>query len=167
LEELMNLTQLASLRRRCGQPISRRHFVRSATSALAAGAALTSGVWTPLASASEPEHEHDAANPVPIPIGSFGFHVNAPGFPGNDPVDADPSTITDFQGFTGLAYISGMVSRTDRRTHAKVDSHFCFPTCDSWMANIGASTAVFAGARSGSYELTSTRTPVWRSNSMT
>jgi len=41
---------------------------------------LTSGVWTPLASASGREHDHDAANPVPIPIGSFGFRVNAPGF---------------------------------------------------------------------------------------
>ena len=122
----MNLTQLASLRRRRGQPVSRRHFVRSATGALAAGAALTSGVWTPLTSASEREHEHDPANPVPIPIGSFGFHVNAPGFPGLDPVDADPSTITDFQGFTGLAYISGMVSRTDRHTQAKVELPFLF-----------------------------------------
>jgi hypothetical protein len=118
----MNLTQLASFRQRHGRPLSRRHFVRSATGALAAGAALTSGVWTPLASA----HERDPANPVPIPIGSFGFHVNAPGFPGLDPVDADPSTITDFQGFTGLAYISGTVSRTDRHTHAKVELPFLF-----------------------------------------
>ena len=118
----MNLVQLASLRRRRGQPVSRRHFVRSATGALAAGAALTGGVWTPLVSASE--HEHEPMNPVPIPIGSFGFHVNAPAF--LDPVDADPSTITDFQGFTGLAYVSGIVSRTDRRTHAKVDLPYLF-----------------------------------------
>jgi hypothetical protein len=75
-------------------PLSRRHFVRSATGAIAAGAALTSGLWTPL---SAKEREHDPANPVPIPIGSFGFHVNAPAF--LDPVDADPSTITDFKGF--------------------------------------------------------------------
>src|SRR6266478_4033924 len=80
LEEPMNLAQLASLRRRRGHPLSRRHFVRSATGALAAGAALTSGVWTPLASAGEREHERNPANPVPIPIGSFGFHVNAPAF---------------------------------------------------------------------------------------
>jgi hypothetical protein len=120
----MNLIQLASLRRRRGQPLSRRHFVRSTTGALAAGAALTSGVWTPLAAASERGQPHDLANPVPIPIGSFGFHVNAPIFV--DPIDADPSTITDFQGFTGLAYISGMVSRTDRHTNAKVDLPFLF-----------------------------------------
>ena len=118
----MNHAQLASLRRRRGHPLSRRHFVRSATGALAAGAALTSGVWTPFVSAEGREHDHDPANPVPIPIGSFGFHVNAPAF--LDPVDADPSTITDFQGFTGLAYISGMLSRTDRRTQAKVELPF-------------------------------------------
>ena len=118
----MNLAQLASLRRRRGRPLSRRRFVRSATGALAAGAALTSGVWTPFVSAHEREHDHDPANPVPLPIGSFGFHVNAPVF--LDPVDADPSTITDFQGFTGLAYINGMVSRTDRRTQAKVELPF-------------------------------------------
>jgi len=118
----MNLAQLASLRRRRGRPLSRRRFVRSATGALAAGAALTSGVWTPFVSAHEREHDHDPANPVPLPIGSFGFHVNAHVF--LDPVDADPSTITDFQGFTGLAYISGMVSRTDRRTQAKVELPF-------------------------------------------
>jgi hypothetical protein len=119
----MNLIELASLRRRRGQPLSRRHFVRSATGAVAAGAALTSGVWTPLA-ASARGPEHDVANPVPIPIGSFGFHVNAPAV--LDPIDADPSTITDFQGFTGLAYISGMVSRTDRHTNAKIDLPFLF-----------------------------------------
>jgi hypothetical protein len=118
----MNLAQLASLRRRRGRPLSRRRFVRSATGALAAGAALTSGVWTPFVSAEGREHDHDPANPVPIPIGSFGFHVNAPAF--LDSVDADPSTITDFQGFTGLAYISGMLSRTDRRTQAKVELPF-------------------------------------------
>ena len=119
----MNPAQLMSLRRRRGQSLSRRHFVRSATGALAAGAAFARGMWTPLA-AKERDHEHDPANPVPIPIGSFGFHVNAPGIPGLDPIDADPSTITDFKGFTGLAYISGMVSRTDRRTHEKVDLPF-------------------------------------------
>jgi hypothetical protein len=77
------------------------------------------GVWRPLAA-----HERDAANPVPIPVGSFGFHVNAPGLPGLDPLDADPSTITDFHGFTGLAYISGRVIRTNRKSHEKVELPF-------------------------------------------
>lgn len=33
-----------------------------------------------------------------------------------DPIDAEPSTITDFNGFVGLAYISGMVTRTNTAT---------------------------------------------------
>ena len=121
----MNVIQLASLRRR-GQPLSRRQFVRSSAGALAAGAALTTGVWTPIASAHGHPDDRRSPNPVPIPIGSFGFRVNAPGFPGADPIDTDPSTITDFHGFTGLAYISGSVVRTDRHTHQSVELPFLF-----------------------------------------
>jgi hypothetical protein len=116
----MNLKELTTLRRRRARQLSRRQFVRGASGVLAAGTAMASGIWTPLA-AKEPDRE---ANPVPIPVGSFGFHVNAPGIPGLDPIDADPSTITDFHGFTGLAYISGVVTRTDRRTNAKVQLPF-------------------------------------------
>jgi hypothetical protein len=43
--------------------------------------------------------------------------VFAPGSePGFDPPDAEPSTITDFNGFIGLAYISGTVTRTNTAT---------------------------------------------------
>jgi hypothetical protein len=35
---------------------------------------------------------------------------------GIDPVDAEPATITDFNGFVGLAYISGEVTRTNTET---------------------------------------------------
>ena len=34
-----------------------------------------------------------------------------------DPIDAEPSTITDFNGFVGLAYINGTVTRTNTKTH--------------------------------------------------
>jgi hypothetical protein len=34
----------------------------------------------------------------------------------SDPVDAEPSTITDFNGFVGLAYLSGTVTRTNTTT---------------------------------------------------
>jgi hypothetical protein len=40
----------------------------------------------------------------PTPDGSF------------DPIDAEPSTITNFNGFVGLAYISGTVTRTNTAT---------------------------------------------------
>ena len=42
------------------------------------------------------------------------FHVFGPA--AIDPVDAEPSTITDFNGFVGLAYISGTVTRTNTAT---------------------------------------------------
>ncbi len=42
------------------------------------------------------------------------FHVFAPALP--DPIDAEPATITDFNGFDGLAYISGTVTQTNTAT---------------------------------------------------
>jgi len=45
-----------------------------------------------------------------------GFHVYGPGLPGLDPPDSEPSTITDFKGVVGLAFISGTVVRTRRST---------------------------------------------------
>ena len=128
----MNIVQLASLRRSHGQsrpaptphpvlsPVSRRSFVRTTAGVIAAGAAATAAPLESLVSA------HGSNEPVPIPIGSFGFHVNAPGFPGLDPPDADPSTITDFHGFVGLAYISGTVVRTNRNTREKIELPFLF-----------------------------------------
>jgi hypothetical protein len=42
----------------------------------------------------------------------------------SDPVDAEPSTITDFNGFVGLAYISGTVTRTNTATGEVLTSPF-------------------------------------------
>ena len=33
-----------------------------------------------------------------------------------DPADAEPSSITDFNGFVGIAFISGTVTRTNVKT---------------------------------------------------
>jgi|SRR5262245_23245799 len=91
--------------------MSRRQFTRTAASAAAFGAALGSGLG--LVSARQ-SHE-----PKPIPGGTpllgGGFHVFGPGL--IDPADAEPSSITDFNGFIGLAFISGMVTRTNRKTN--------------------------------------------------
>src|SRR5882762_10444335 len=95
--------------------ISRRGFAR-----IAAGAAFSAGVWIPgLAEAKEKDEK--ASQPVPIRGGSpklgGSFHVFGPTPGGSfDPIDAEPSTITDFNGFVGLSYISGTVQRTDKRT---------------------------------------------------
>ena len=100
--------------------ISRRGFAR-----IAAGAAFSAGVWIPgLAEAKEKdekEKEKKSSQSVPIRGGSpklgGSFHVFGPTPGGSfDPIDAEPSTITDFNGFVGLAYISGTVQRTDKRT---------------------------------------------------
>ncbi len=93
-------------------PRSRRQFMRSAAGV--AGAAVGWQVLSPsLAFADEP-------NPRPIPGGiqPFGpgtevFHLFLPG-PG-----AEPSTITDFDGFTGLAAIGGTGTGTDPETGDK------------------------------------------------
>jgi hypothetical protein len=68
----------------------------------------------------------DGAAPVPIPGGSPAivaltgqlFHVYGPAAPDFDPPDAEPSTITDFNGEIGLAYIDGLCRRTDTTTGA-------------------------------------------------
>ena len=57
--------------------------------------------------------------PVPIPGGSpalgGSYHVFGPA--AFDPIDAEPITITDFNGAVGLAYISGMVTQTNTTTN--------------------------------------------------
>jgi hypothetical protein len=67
---------------------------------------------------------HGAVTPVPIPGGSPAiaelagglFHVYGPGAEGVDPPDAEPITITDFDGLIGLAYLNGTVRRTNTVT---------------------------------------------------
>jgi hypothetical protein len=93
--------------------MSRRQFIRTAAGMAAVGTALGAGVWSPGEAMAHQAHE-----PVHIPGGTppGEFHVFGPGFPGFDPEDAEPSTITDFNGFLGLAYISGEVTRTNTAT---------------------------------------------------
>jgi hypothetical protein len=91
---------------------SRRQFLGAA-----AGAAGLALAWKSGLALADP-----AGEPVPIPggfkIGSTLFHVFAPGA-GNNPPDLELSTITDFNGFVGLAYISGMCTETNHVTGAK------------------------------------------------
>jgi hypothetical protein len=94
--------------------LSRRQFVLTATGT---AAGVTLGVslrHAPAAAASTP------GTPRPIPGGFVAgdtlFHVFAPGFPNSDPADAEPATITDFDGVVGLAYLDGMCTRTNTKT---------------------------------------------------
>jgi hypothetical protein len=110
--------------------LSRRGFARIAAGA-AASAALGAGMMPTLAGAEE----KGPSSPIPIPNGTpvlgGAFHVFGPA--AFDPPDAQPATITDFNGFVGLAYISGTVSETNRHTGAVrslpfVDSDMRFMT---------------------------------------
>jgi hypothetical protein len=116
----MNITGL-----RAPRCTSRRHFVRTTAAAMGAGAVVSSGLWSPALAAAR-----RAADPQPIPGGSpllgGGFHVYGPGFPDFDPPDSEPSSITDFNGFVGLAYISGSVVRTHKRTGESESLPFLF-----------------------------------------
>jgi len=97
------------------QGMSRRGFTRTAGGA--AVLASTVGLWKPtLAQAkewSDPQHL-----PGGTPVLGGGFHVFGPA--AFDPVDAEPAKITDFNGFVGLAYISGMVTQTNNKTGEKL-----------------------------------------------
>jgi hypothetical protein len=76
-------------------------------SAAAAGLVVGSRILPPGTALAHGSHE-----PVPIPGGTpllgGSFHVYAPGF---DPVDAEPATITDFNGFSGITFVSGSCTR--------------------------------------------------------
>ena len=85
------------------------------------GGSLGSALWTPALAAPK-----GAFTPVPIPTGSPSlggpFHVFGPA--AFDPIDAEPVTITNFDGFAGLAYISGMVTQTNTKTGEKARCPF-------------------------------------------
>jgi hypothetical protein len=96
--------------------MSRRQFIRTAAGVAAVGTTLGACVWRP-----GQARAHQAHEPLAIPGGTpdlgHTFHVFGPAFPGgSDPDDAEPSTITDFNGFIGLAYLNGTVTRTKSAT---------------------------------------------------
>ena len=107
----MNLHRSLGARGFAASLVSRRQFVRTSAGGIV-GAMLGSGILRPSIAQA-----FAGSDPVPIPGGTpllgGGFHLWAPGF---DPIDADPSTITDFNGFVGLAYISGTVTRRHKTT---------------------------------------------------
>ena len=94
--------------------MSRRHFLRGAAAATALGAAATAGL-------ARNRHADAAApgiglvTPIPYGLDFFGdgrlFHVEAPPFFGDD-----PSTVHNLRGTSGIAFIDGLVDRTNRKT---------------------------------------------------
>ena len=109
--------------------VSRRTFVHSTAGALVAGATVGNGrLRSAFAQVPNP------SDPIPIPGGTAAlggaFHVFAPA--AFDPVDAEPITITNFNGFVGLAYVSGMVTRR-KRSNGRVVEVVQYPFIDSDM----------------------------------
>jgi len=91
--------------------LSRRRLLRGVAGTVALAPALS--LWRPAAVGAG-----GGATASPIPGGSPGgpgivFHAYGPG---PDNLNADPSTVTDFTGTVGLAYLNGMVTRTNLRT---------------------------------------------------
>lgn len=103
-----------------GRPIGHAHFWQRAlarrrfiqvSAAGATGVLLGAGVGLPGAAEAKP-HKKQPADPRPIPGGitipGLGlFHIFLPGS------GAEPSTITDFNGFVGITEVSGMGTQRD------------------------------------------------------
>jgi hypothetical protein len=92
-----------------------------ATGGVATGAVIAAQMvrpWTLYAAGDDP---------LPLPSGSLGpFRVFAPYRLDDpnlqlDPPDAQPATITNFNGVVGLAYINGTVTRTKISTGEVVE----------------------------------------------
>jgi len=81
------------------------------TAAGVAGLLLGSSVLSPARGAG-------CADPRPIPGGFSEFgHFYHQLYPNQDTADTeDPSTITDFDGHIGMAYVNGMGTHTDKTT---------------------------------------------------
>jgi hypothetical protein len=87
------------------QTMSRRAFARTAAGTAVVGATLGSGLWK---SEARPRASTD---PVPVALNPASLlHVFGPAR------GREPSTITDFNGFVGTAFISGMVTETNTKT---------------------------------------------------
>jgi hypothetical protein len=95
--------------------ITRRQFAGAAAGTAVLGGALGSSLFRPALADTRASFA-----PVPIPGGSpydglnGMFHFFGPN--SIDPIDAEPSTITNLNGFVGLAYIDGTVTQTNTQT---------------------------------------------------
>jgi len=120
----LHALQAASLLTRPHQHggLTRRQFLKAGATATAL--AVGSGLGYPQTVSAESHHK-SSRDPRPIPYGTQFlapanptlFHVEAPGYPmpgvDTNPATHDPSTITDFKGFVGLAYVGGQGTHHD------------------------------------------------------
>jgi hypothetical protein len=111
--------------------ISRRRFVQTAAVAAAGVTGSLGGPASALAWADDDNDRRAVVPPTPIPGGNTlpnGFVIH--GWQPGDPTvtlpfshstlkgfDLDPSTITDFRGFSALAYHAGTATGSDGATY--------------------------------------------------
>jgi hypothetical protein len=93
--------------------VSRRRFLQGAAGLTGVAVTLGSSVRLNGAVAGPPGLGLVTPIPATLNLGGEEFHVQAPPFTG---VDSDPSSVFDFRGAAGLAFISGECERTNRRT---------------------------------------------------
>jgi len=93
--------------------VSRRQFLQGAASLTAVAATCGASVSHAEGALSGPGIGLVTPIPTTLPIFGQEFHVQAPPFTG---ADSDPSSVYNFRGTAGIAFISGFVERTDRRT---------------------------------------------------
>lgn len=92
--------------------------MQSGAGVLAAGAVLGRQLFKP------PVAYAAGSDPIPVP-GSPNlapFHLWAPD--AFDSIDAEPASITNFNGVVGIAYVTGMVTRTDHSSGQVQDLPF-------------------------------------------
>jgi len=97
--------------------VSRRQLLRGAVGATAGGAMIGSGLLaTPSVFAGE---DGSTVEPVPIPNGDHGTHHFLPGR------GKEVSTITDFNGFVGIAQVAGAgTARDGTPLNFSIDNRF-------------------------------------------
>ncbi len=98
--------------------LSRRGLLQAVGGLAAAGTLSRLSAYPALAAAQADARPRPipGGSPVIAQLGGTLFHVYGPGADGLDPDAAEPITITDFDGLVGLAYMSGMVQRTNMAT---------------------------------------------------
>ena len=124
-KEFNELNQCDTATRRVPSGVTRRQFARTIAGTAALGGALGSGLFkSGLAEERASSVPIPSFAPVPIPGGTPAlngfYHVFGPASQLGDPIDAEPSSITNLNGFIGLAYINGMVTRTNSKTGQKL-----------------------------------------------
>jgi hypothetical protein len=121
---LAKFNQRDTATRRVPSRITRRQLACTAAGTAALGGALGLGLFKSGLAKEASSTPIPSFAPVPIPGGSPAlngfYHVFGPASPLGDPIDAEPSSITNLNGFVGLATISGMVTRTNIKTGEKL-----------------------------------------------